>query len=118
MGGKSSSSNSTASTQTSTTTTGSATGTVGSVYKGETVNITDQFPKEAVDVFQALINLSGQAIDVAAAAGEKAIDANAQITTVVKQPDVALAQGGQKNTQYGIIAAAIVGAGFLLTRGK
>lgn len=116
MGGKSSSSNATSSTQTSTTTTGSATGTVGSVYQGETVNVTDQFPQEAVTVFKDLIALTGNAIDIAAAAGAKAIDSNATLTTVIKQPDVALAQGGQKNTQYAIIAAAVVGVALFMKR--
>lgn len=116
MGGKSSSSNATSSAQTTTTTTGSATGTVGSVYQGQTVNITDQLPESAVNVFKELIHLTGNAIDVAAAAGSKALDNNAALTTTIKQPDVALAQGGQKNTQYAIIAAAVVGIALFMRK--
>lgn len=116
MGGKSSSSNDTASNQTTTTTTGSATGTVGSVYQGQTVNVTDQLPQEAVTVFKDLINLTGNAIQIAAEAGGAALKSNADLTTVIKQPDVALAQGGQKNTQYAIIAAAVVGVALFMGR--
>lgn len=116
MGGKSSSSNSTASTQTTTTTTGSATGTVGSVYQGQTVNITDQFPQQAVDVFHELIQLSGQAIDIAAQAGDKALTATNQLATSVKQPDIAVTQGYQKTARYAVIAAGVAGVAFLLRK--
>jgi hypothetical protein len=116
MGGKSSSSNATSSAQTTTTTSGSATGTVGSVYQGQTVNITDNLPDTAVDVFKELIHLTGNAIDVAAGAGEAALKSNAALTTTIKQPDVALAQGGQKNTQYAITAAAVVASALLLRK--
>lgn len=108
MGGKSSSSSSNASTQTTTTTTGSATGTVGDVYQGQTVNITDQFPTEAVQVFKALTDLTGNAINVAAAAGEKALASNQELAKATKQPDISLVEGFQKQTKVAIIAAAVV----------
>lgn len=115
-GGKSKSTSSTASAQTTTATTGTATGTVGSVYQGQTVNITDQFPAEAVAVFNKLIDLAGDSLNVAAGAGDAAIKATNTLATSVKQPDVAVVQGYQKQTMYAIAAAVVVAGAFILRK--
>lgn len=117
MGGKSSSSSANESTQTTTTTTGSATGTVGDVYQGQTVNLTTQFPTEAVAVFDKLIALSGQAIQAAVDAGGKSLDVVSQFGTDVKAPDVAIAKTSSNTIGYTIAAVAVVGAA-LIFKGK
>lgn len=115
-GGKSSSSSSTASE--TTTTTGSATGVVGDVFQGETIAIHQELPDAAVDVFSQLIDLAGQSIGLAGAAGEKAINTASEAAKTAAQPDVALLQGYQKQVYYAIGAVAVVAVVIFLGRKK
>lgn len=86
MGGGSSKSSSTqASTQT--TTSGSATGTVGSVYQGQTVNVTEQIPEALIDLFKGLIDLSTTAVNAGVEAGGAAISSLSDIKTTAISPD-------------------------------
>jgi hypothetical protein len=107
MGGGKSSSDSSSQTSTQTST-GTATGTVGDVVQGQQITINQDLPDAAVDVFKQLVALSGQAIEIAAVAGGKALDSNAALAQATKAPDVTLAQGYQKQVLYGIGAIAVV----------
>ncbi|MDX1939669.1 MAG: hypothetical protein SFU99_03910 [Saprospiraceae bacterium] len=107
-GGKSSSSSD--STNVTTTTTGSATGVVGDVFQGQTVNINQEFPDQIQDVFSQLINLTGQAVNIAAEAGQAALTSSQQSFQTAAQPDVTLVQNYQKQIYYAIAAVALVGA--------
>lgn len=113
---KSKSSADTTNTQTTETTSGTATGTVGNVYQGESVNVTDQFPADVADAFKKLIDLSGQAVDVAAGAGQKALEATNALATTVKQPDVSVSQDYQKTTRTAMLAAAFVAAVLIINK--
>lgn len=115
MGGKSSSSSS--SSNSTTTTTGSATGTVGDVFQGESITITENLPDNAVDVFRQLVELAGQAIDVGANAAGAALESNQQLAQAAKQPDLTIIEGYQKQVYYAIGAVALIAA-YLLFRKK
>lgn len=118
MGGKSSSSSSSTSTSSTTTTTGSATGTVGDVFQGETISYSDYFPQDVADAFDKLIGLSEKSIDAALSTGQKAFDVTAQFGEKAASPDLTVVQGYQKQVYYIIGALAVVGLGYAIFRGK
>lgn len=102
-GGKSSSSsNSTSTTNTSSAT---STGVVGNVLQGQDITVNQELPDQAVEVFKQLVDLNAKTLDIAAAAGNKAIDKVTDTAQQAAQPDVELIQGYQKQVIYAIIGA-------------
>lgn len=115
-GGKSSSSQSESNSQT--TTTGTATGTVGDVYQGQTFTINNQLPDNVLALGGRLIDLTSQAIDIAAGTGQRAIDTITQVTEAVKTPDLSIVQGSQKQVYYLIGAGVAVVFAIFVFKGK
>lgn len=107
-GGKSESSSQANQTSITETASATATGTVGDVVQGTEVTIHNELPDSVVNVFEQLVALSGNAIDTAASAGQKALDATNYLAQTTKQPDVTLIQGYQKQVYYLIGAVGIV----------
>jgi cell wall-associated NlpC family hydrolase len=104
-GGKSESS--TASTQSTETTTGSATGTVGDVLQGQTINLNNELSDNALDAYKQLAAITQQSLSMANATGSKAADLIAAVTSTAAQPDVSLIAGYQKQI-YWILGAVVV----------
>lgn len=73
MSGGSNKSSSTQQTSQSTTAQ-DASGVVGDVFQGQTINITDNLPKELVDIFGGLIDLSKTSVNAAIDAGSLAVE--------------------------------------------
>lgn len=105
-GGKSSSeSNTSSTTNTSSATT---TGNTGQVLQGQNINVNQELPDQAVEVFKQLIDLNTKTIDLAAAAGNKAIESVTTTSQQAAQPDVTLIKDYQKQVIYAIIGAVVV----------
>ena len=117
MGGGKSSSSADSTNQT-TTSSASTTGNTGSVLQGQNITINDQLPQSAVDVFKSLVGFADDALSVAAQAGQKALDSTNSLATATKQPDVALAQGYQKQIYYVIFGAVAIVAVMTIFRKK
>lgn len=113
-GGKSSSSSNT--TTENTTSSATSTGVVGDVLQGQYITVTEELPDAAVDVFKQLVDLVGQSIDVAAAAGEKAIDTTTGFAEKAAQPDLSAITGYQKQVYWIIGAIAVVGIAFAMRK--
>lgn len=88
--------------------TGTATGTVGDVFQGQTITINDAFSDNVSDAFNELIDLSRRVIDVAAGAGQAALVTVAAAAQTASQPDLTTLQSGQ-DTIKTVALAGIAG---------
>jgi hypothetical protein len=84
-GGKSSSSSTQQTSQS--TTSQDASGVVGDVIQGQTINITDNLPEDVKALFGGLIDLASQSIDAAVGAGSAAIESVSNVKTTAISPD-------------------------------
>lgn len=107
MGGGKSSSSSATSSETNTSS-ATSTGVVGDVLQGQNITVNQELPDQAVDVFKQLVALNEKTIDLAAAAGNKAIETVTQTAQQAAQPDVTLIKDYQKQVVYAIIGAVVV----------
>ena len=117
MGGGKSSSSSESNTQT-TTSTATATGVVGDLVQGQLITINEQLPDAAVDVFNQLVNLAGQALQQTSDVTEGAANLVSDAAKTAAQPDVALIQGYQKQVYYIVGAVALAVATIFIFRRK
>lgn len=85
MGGKSKSSSSQSTSQT--TTTQDASGVVGDVFQGQTINITDNLPDDVKDLFAGLTDLASKSIDAAIGAGNVAIEKFSEVKETSISPE-------------------------------
>lgn len=121
-GGKSSSS----SANTQTTTTSTATGVVGDAFQGQTINVTDELPDNAVEVFNTLASLGKDAFDFARSAGSAAVDItqrSIEQSERATQPDLTaletVQETSQKQLRYLIMGAvAIAGVALIVIIGR
>lgn len=110
-GGKNKSSSTQSTTQT--TTAQDASGVVGDVFQGQTINITDNLPQELVDIFGGLIDLSKTSVNAAIDAGGAAIDSFSAVKETSISPETS-----QLKTLTPVLIIAAIGLVVFVIKGK
>ena len=103
---------------TTTTTSGSAVGTVGDVFQGQTLTVNQYLPDNVLALGNRLIDLASQSAEIAAGAGAKAIESIKQVTEAAKTPDLSIVQGSQKQVYYLLAAGVAVVFAVFVFRSK
>lgn len=112
MGGKSKSSSTQSTSQT--TTSQDASGVVGDVFQGQTINITDNLPEDVKALFGGLVELAGKSVDAAIGAGNVAIE---QFSSV-KETSISPETSQLKTLTPVLIIAGLAIVVFAFNRGK
>lgn len=107
MGGRSSSSSAQTSNQETTQLTSDGV-IAGDLYQGKTLSIANYFPEEVQSSFEKLIDLTGSAINIAAGAGEKAIESVSIRSEQADNPELASLTKFVPVILFGIAATALV----------